>query len=91
MGRGILDEFGNCKPNAWGANVRPALSDRNGWCDLIGVPEGRNHYYDNNKRSRRWRSLARRASGHTFHGPSEVLPLYGARRKSQQRCATWTS
>lgn len=43
---GILDEFGNMKGHAWGANVRPALSDRLGWCDLIGVPEGRNHYYD---------------------------------------------
>jgi hypothetical protein len=42
----ILDEYGNMKPQAWGANVRPALADRNGWCDLIGVPEGRNHYYD---------------------------------------------
>jgi hypothetical protein len=43
---GILDEYGNMKSQAWGANVRPALSDRRGWCDLIGVPEGRNHYYD---------------------------------------------
>ncbi len=43
---GILDEFGNMKPGAWGENVRPALSDRLGWCDLIGVPEGRNHYHD---------------------------------------------
>lgn len=43
---GILDEFANMKPEAWGENVRPALSDRRGWCDLIGVPEGRNHYYD---------------------------------------------
>jgi len=43
---GILDEFGNMKKDAWGKNVRPALSDRKGWCDLIGVPEGRNHYYD---------------------------------------------
>lgn len=43
---GILDEHGNMKPQSWGANVRPALSDRKGWCDLIGVPEGRNHYYD---------------------------------------------
>ena len=43
---GILDEFGNMKPNAWPENVYPALADRNGWCDLIGVPEGRNHYYD---------------------------------------------
>ena len=43
---GVLDEFGNMKPGAWGENVRPVLSDRSGWCDLIGVPEGRNHYYD---------------------------------------------
>jgi hypothetical protein len=43
---GILDEYGNMKAQAWGANVRPALADRQGWCDLIGVPEGRNHYYD---------------------------------------------
>lgn len=43
---GVLDEYANMKPQAWGENVRPALSDRKGWCDLIGVPEGRNHYYD---------------------------------------------
>lgn len=43
---GILDEYGNMKPTAWGAHVRPTLSDRLGWCWLIGVPEGRNHYYD---------------------------------------------
>ena len=43
---GVLDEYANMKPGAWGANVRPALSDRLGWCDLIGVPEGRNHYYE---------------------------------------------
>jgi hypothetical protein len=43
---GILDEFANMKAKAWRENVRPALSDRKGWCWLIGVPEGRNHYYD---------------------------------------------
>lgn len=43
---GILDEYGNMKKETWGMHVRPALADRNGWCDLIGVPEGRNHYYD---------------------------------------------
>ena len=46
---GVLDEFANMKPGAWGENVRPALSDRKGWAWLIGVPEGRNHYYDLNK------------------------------------------
>lgn len=43
---GVIDEVGNAKPEVWGANIRPALSDRKGWCDLIGVPEGRNHYYN---------------------------------------------
>jgi hypothetical protein len=43
---GVLDEYGNMKPQAWGHHVRPALADRQGWCDLIGVPEGRNHYYE---------------------------------------------
>jgi hypothetical protein len=48
---GILDEYGNMKEGAWGENVRPALADRNGWCDLIGVPEGRNHYYEMNEKA----------------------------------------
>jgi hypothetical protein len=43
---GILDEFANMKPGVWAENVRPALADRGGWAWLIGVPEGRNHYYD---------------------------------------------
>lgn len=43
---GVLDEYANMKKQAWSANVRPALSDRKGWCWLIGVPEGRNHYYE---------------------------------------------
>lgn len=43
---GILDEYGNMKKQTWEEHVRAALSDRNGWCDFIGVPEGRNHYYD---------------------------------------------
>lgn len=43
---GILDEYGNMKPDTWGEHVRPVMSDRRGWCMFIGVPEGRNHYYD---------------------------------------------
>lgn len=43
---GVLDEYGNMKPVVWPQHIRPALSDRRGWCDFIGVPEGRNHYYD---------------------------------------------
>lgn len=40
-----LDEYGNCKESVWGDHLRPALSERRGEADLIGVPEGRNHYY----------------------------------------------
>lgn len=46
---GVITEIANVKPGAWGANIRPALSDRMGWCWLEGVPEGRNHYYDLDK------------------------------------------
>lgn len=49
---GILDEYGNMKSQAWPENVRPALSDRAGWCDMIGVPEGRNHYYKEYKKAK---------------------------------------
>ena len=45
----ILDEYANMKEEAWEANVLPALTDRKGWAWLIGVPEGRNHYYDTYK------------------------------------------
>lgn len=45
---GVVDEIADVKEEAWTKNIRPALSTkgRPGWCDLIGVPEGRNHYYD---------------------------------------------
>lgn len=42
----VLDEYGNMKPKVWTEHIRPGLSDRLGTADFIGVPEGRNHYYD---------------------------------------------
>jgi len=43
----ILDEYGNMKADVWDKHVRPALStiNRPGWAWFIGVPEGRNHYF----------------------------------------------
>ncbi len=49
---GVVTEFGNVFPKAWTHHIRPALSDRKGWCDLEGVPEGRNHYYDIDRRAK---------------------------------------
>lgn len=69
----VLDEYGNMKPETWEENVRPALStlNRPGWAWMIGVPEGRNHYYQKYKRARdsgdpEW-------SAHTWPS-SDVLP-----------------
>lgn len=42
---GGVTEIANTKPTAWPQNIRPALADRGGWCDLEGVPEGRNHLW----------------------------------------------
>ena len=76
---GVLDEFANMKPDVWGEHIWPALMDRSGWCDFIGVPEGRNHYwrlyaqaveeFDKKGLASEWRP-------HTWRS-EEVLPLYG--------------
>lgn len=42
----VLDEYANMRPEAWTEHVRPALADRKGWAWHIGVPQGRNHYYN---------------------------------------------
>lgn len=36
---GVVDEIATCKPGIFDANIRPALSDRNGWLILLGVPD----------------------------------------------------
>lgn len=50
---GLIDEFADVKPDAWEANIFPALNtvnpldpDYRAWCWLLGVPDGLNHYYD---------------------------------------------
>lgn len=68
-----LDEFANMKETAWIENVYPALSTvgKYGKAWLIGVPEGRNHYYELDQKAKRkdekeWAS---------FHWKSaEILP-----------------
>jgi hypothetical protein len=42
----VLDEYGNMKPDVWEAHIRASLTHHRGWAWFIGVPEGRNHYYD---------------------------------------------
>ena len=42
----FLDEVGDFKPSVWGAVIRPALSDRQGWAVFAGTPKGKNHFWD---------------------------------------------
>jgi len=41
-----MDEYGDFRPSVWGNVVRPALSDKQGWCVFGGTPKGRNQFYD---------------------------------------------
>ena len=45
----VLDEYANMREEAWTQNVSPALDTPGqppGWAWFIGVPEGRNHYWE---------------------------------------------
>jgi len=66
-----ITEIGNIKESAWPENIRPLLSDTNGFALLDGVPEGRNHYYD----------MALRACGGVI---PETRPVHGAYATSEE-------
>lgn len=40
----IIDEVGDQNPKIWTDIIRPALTDRMGWCLFIGTPRGHNHF-----------------------------------------------
>lgn len=85
---GLLDEYGNMKKDTWPAHVRPSLSDRKGGCDFIGVPEGRNHYYDLYRKAqkRKAEALAKglEPTWDTFWWPSrDILPPEEIREAQQ--------
>lgn len=42
----VMDEVADMKPEVWGEVIRPALSDRLGWCLFIGTPKGANLFHD---------------------------------------------
>lgn len=61
----VLDEYGVMDPAIWPV-VRPALSDRLGWADFIGTPNGHNDFYDTFQRAKadpeEWYCAIHRAS-----------------------------
>lgn len=41
-----LDEFQDQDPSVYSTVCRPMLATTGGWCDMIGTPKGKNHFYD---------------------------------------------
>jgi len=42
----VLDETADIHPELWTKVLRPALSDRTGWCIFVGTPKGQNWFYE---------------------------------------------
>lgn len=42
----VLDEYADFRAGVFGQIIRPLLSDRNGWCTIIGTPKGHNAFWD---------------------------------------------
>ena len=40
----IIDEYADVHPSLFTEIIRPALSDRLGWCCFLGTPKGNNHF-----------------------------------------------
>jgi hypothetical protein len=67
-----LDEYGDFKLSVWGNVIRPALSDKQGWCVFGGTPKGKNQFWNIYETSKKlpneWFSLSLPAS------KSKLLP-----------------
>lgn len=63
----FMDEYGDFKPSVWGAVIRPALSDKQGWAVFAGTPKGKNQFWDvwddaNGRLKNEWFALMMKAS-----------------------------
>lgn len=78
----LVDEYGNVKPGAWEDNLRPTLTDTQGTADLIGVPEGRNHYWEMWNKALALENEPDSEYGcHHWH-TADVLPMYLGEEKA---------
>lgn len=68
------DEYGNMQESVWSENLRPGLFTKGrppGQAWMIGVPEGRNHYY---RMSRRAQRSDAEEWGHFTWPSADILP-----------------
>jgi hypothetical protein len=65
----VVDEPADMDPAAWYDVIRPALSDRLGWCVWIGTPKGRDAFY------RLWKQAVGDAEWYTMRLPASQSGL----------------
>lgn len=82
----VLDEYGVMDPRIWPV-VRPALSDRLGWADFIGTPNGHNDFYDTLQKAKDnpedWYWAVHRASETKLIPDVELKAARGSMTKDQ--------
>jgi len=75
----VLDEIGNINPTLFTEIVRPALSDRLGYCVAMGTPKGQNHFKDLRDRGKQhdgWELLEFKASDTKLVNADELKSAY---------------
>lgn len=67
----IIDEYRQQHPDLFPQIIRPMLSRRQGWCDILSTPNGYDHTYDLNEFA-----LAHPEEWSVFHAPSLEAPWW---------------
>ena len=75
----VLDEVGNINPTLFTEIVRPALSDRLGYCVAMGTPKGQNHFKELRDRGEKkdgWELLEFKSSETNLLNEEELKAAY---------------
>lgn len=78
---GIVDEFGDCRPDVLHEHITPMMVREGSYIDLIGSPAGRNHWYSLCEQIKA--GDLPNAAHFTWKG-SEVLHLYLGHERAEQ-------
>lgn len=93
----VLDEWGNMSPLIYKEVLRPALSDRKGWCIFLGTPNGKNHFHDQYQEglvTKGWMARTYRADETGLIDPDELAQAratMGEEEYRQEFLCDWTA
>jgi hypothetical protein len=93
----VMDEVADMPENVFPEVIRPALSDRKGWCVFVGTPKGHNAFYEvyeQASQSEEWLSAIYRASETGILDDEELAAarqMMSADQYSQEFECSWTA